>query len=72
EECEQGGDCAHVCLCGSVECTGTMHLTKEKYKKWREYQDSQQKSTKQPKVYFGKNLQRLRSYPKFIPNEPII
>ncbi len=31
--------CTHNCYCGSVRCTGTMHQSKEKFKKWQKFQD---------------------------------
>lgn len=64
-------NCTHDCKCGSRLCIGTMHLTVEKYKKWRKYQDSQLKKAKKPKVVFGKNLPKLSSYPKIFSNNPI-
>ncbi len=30
--------CTHNCYCGSVRCTGTMHQSKEKFKKWQKFQ----------------------------------
>lgn len=61
-------NCTHICKCHSTFCTGTMHLSKEKYKKWQKFQSNQRKT---PKVIFGKNLPKLTSYPKTIPNNPI-
>jgi|SRR5579872_4169191 len=69
---DERGECTHSCLCGSKSCTGTMHMTSEKYAKWKKYQAGLQKATREPKVYYGKNLPRLRSYPKFIFNTPPI
>lgn len=31
--------CTHNCYCGSVRCTGTMHQSKENFKKWQKFQD---------------------------------
>lgn len=59
--------CTHVCRCDSKNCTGTMHLSEEKYEKWQEFQDIQKGKTKRVKFTFGKTLQRLRTYPKRIP-----
>lgn len=64
--------CKHICKCNSKFCIGTMHLSENKYKKWQEFQNSQKKKTKKPKVTFNKNLPRLASYPKTIPHNPII
>lgn len=63
--------CTHDCKCSSEFCTGTMHLSKDKYRKWQKFQNSQKKKTKAAKVVFGKNLPKLASYPKSIPNNPI-
>jgi len=63
--------CVHNCKCGSKNCNGTMHLTKDKYKRWQEFQNKDKKKTKKPKVVFGKNLMKLSSYPKFILTNPI-
>lgn len=30
--------CTHGCKCGSQKCTGTMHLSEEKFKKWQKFQ----------------------------------
>jgi len=32
--------CKHICKCNSKFCTGTMHLSKDKYKKWQKFQDT--------------------------------
>ncbi len=64
-------NCVHICKCGSDRCTGTMHLTKEKYNKWQKFQNSQNKKTKKQKVVFGKNLPVLSSYPKTVPDVSI-
>jgi hypothetical protein len=57
-------DCPHDCKCDSKFCTGTMHLSKEKYENWQQFQNDQKKKTKASKVVFGKNLSKLSSYPK--------
>jgi len=48
-----------------------MHLSKNKYEKWQKFQNDEKKKTKKVKVIFGKNLPKLTSYPKTIPNNPI-
>ena len=63
--------CTHTCKCGSKFCTGTMHLSKDKYEIWQNLQDEEKKKTKTAKFTFGKNLPKLASYPKIIPNNPI-
>lgn len=63
--------CTHTCKCGSKSCTGTMHLTKEKYEKWQKFQNEERKKTKPAKFIIGKNLPRLASYPKIIINNSV-
>lgn len=63
--------CTHICKCRSKHCTGTMHLSKEKYEKWQKFQDEEKKKTRITKFIFGKNLPKLKSYPKINPNNPI-
>ena len=63
--------CTHTCKCKSKFCTGTMHLSRDKYEKWQKFQNEEKKKTRKPKVVFGKNLPKLTSYPKIIPNNPI-
>ncbi|MDP2632300.1 MAG: SET domain-containing protein-lysine N-methyltransferase [Candidatus Curtissbacteria bacterium] len=63
--------CTHICKCSSKHCTGTMHLSRDKYEKWQKFQNNQKKKSKKIKVVFGKNLQKLTSYPKTIPDNPI-
>lgn len=68
---ESCNPCIHICKCKSKYCTGTMHLSRDKYEKWQKFQNDQKKKSKKPKVIFGKNLPKLTSYPKTIPNNPI-
>lgn len=63
-------DCPHDCLCLSKNCTGTMHLAPKKYKLWQKFQEKK-KSAKTAKVAIGKNLPKLKTYPKTIPTDPI-
>jgi len=63
--------CTHNCKCSSKLCTGTMHMSRDKYEKWQKFQNEEKKKTRKPKVVFGKNLPKLSSYPKIIPNNPI-
>ncbi len=63
--------CTHTCKCSSKFCTGTMHLSEEKYEKWQKFQNEEEKKTKTTEFIFGKNLPKLNSYPKIIPNNPI-
>lgn len=63
--------CSHICKCGSKFCTGTMHLSEDKYEKWQKFQNKENKKSKMVKPIFGKNLPRLSYYPKTIPVNPI-
>ena len=58
--------CLHDCYCESKKCSGTMHLSKDKYKRWQKFQNEEKKKTKIEKFTFGKNLPKLKSYPKII------
>ena len=60
--------CPHVCLCGELNCTGTMHLSVEKYRRWRKLNDKQSKLTKKERIKYGKELKVLSTYPKKIPD----
>lgn len=64
--------CKHICRCNSKFCTGTMHLSENKYKKWQEFQNNQKKKNTEPNIIFNENLPKLTSYPKIIPDNPII
>ena len=59
--------CTHQCECGSTNCTGTMHLSEERYNKWQHFQDKVKKKTKRVRVRYGALLTPLLSYPKRIP-----
>lgn len=63
---EDCSPCSHVCKCQSKLCTGTMHLTRNKYKKWQGFQNKQKNKTQRTKPVFGKNLPKLTFYPKTI------
>lgn len=56
--------CPHICKCGNLKCTGTMHLSKDIYDKWRKFSKQQAKKTERGKVTFGKELSQLSLYPK--------
>lgn len=63
-------DCVHLCTCGNKQCSKTMHLSKEKYKIWKELNEQWTKKTKKQRIIYGKELPLLSSYPK-IPKEYI-
>ena len=48
-----------------------MHLTESKYALWQKFQEEQSKKTKRASFKYGKNLPRLRSYPKIVDSDPI-
>jgi len=58
--------CLHVCKCGNLQCTGTMHLSKEKYVKWQILNDKWSAKTKKIRIKYGKELPQLTRYPKTI------
>ena len=63
--------CSHICHCGSLSCTKTMHLPKDKYKAWRGLTESQSKETKRERIKYGEDLAILSNYPKKIPQSYI-
>lgn len=64
--------CTHDCKCENKLCTGTMHLSQSKYDLWQEFQNEQEKKEfKKLKFVFGRNLPKLKTYPKTIPVDPI-
>jgi len=63
--------CKHMCRCGQANCTGSMHLSKEKYDIWRTIYEKQSKETKRERIRYGKTLPLLSFYPKKISKEYI-
>ena len=63
--------CTHICKCESLICARTMHLSEQKYKKWRIFQETKAKKDLRKRIRYGKELQLLSSYPKTIPDNPI-
>lgn len=63
--------CPHICRCENLECSGTMHLSKEKYDKWGKFSEKWAKKTKRERIRHGKELPPLSLYPKKIPEEYI-
>ena len=43
-----------------------MHLSKEKYDKWRQFSDLKAKHTKRKRIAYGKELPILTKYPEKI------
>lgn len=63
--------CTHTCKCSGKFCTGTMHLSEEKYKIWQDFQNKNKKKAKKVNFIVGRNLTKLSNYPKLIPINPI-
>ncbi len=63
--------CLHICKCASPKCSGTMHLSKDKYNSWRKFNEKWASETKREKVSFGKDLPLLNTYPKTISKDYI-
>lgn len=68
---ESCNPCVHVCRCESDYCTGTMHLSRDKYVLWQEFQNKRRKNMKMAPFVTGGYLPRLVRYPKRIPIDPI-
>lgn len=64
-------DCTHICMCGSKNCIGTMHLSVKKFRLWQKFQNKQKEEMKTSKFVIGKNLLSLKKYPGSIPISPI-
>ena len=63
-------NCTHYCMCGSLNCTGTLHLTKREYAKWDRYQKEHKRKSVFPKSAFGKDFPKLKNYPKVVSGWP--
>jgi len=63
--------CTHMCMCKSENCSKTMHLSKEKYIKWRTFQNHEVIKTRKIGAVVGKKLPPLPSYPSKIPRSSI-
>jgi SET domain-containing protein len=56
-------DCTHHCFCKSKNCSGTMHLSESKYKKWQKFQQRKNHIyLSQKKPY----LSPLTKYPHYV------
>lgn len=62
--------CTHDCVCGEVICTGTMHLSNEKFALWQQFQNKR-KDSYDLQVTFGSQLPHLSIYPAVLPVDPI-
>jgi len=63
--------CRHICKCQSKNCTGSMHLSPEKFTIWQTFQDKHVKKTRKAGVVYGQTLPPLPKYPKSIPLNPV-
>lgn len=63
--------CTHLCKCGSDLCTNTMHTTTRQYDTWSDFDNENMKDIKLPRVTYGKDLEKLSSYPEAIPDNPV-
>jgi hypothetical protein len=61
----------YVCRCESFNCQGTMCLSREKYKKWRAFQDAREGEDTRARIRYGHELKLLSSYPKLIQDNAI-
>lgn len=63
--------CMHTCLCQSTFCTKTMHLSKEEFLQWNQFQEIHSQKTKRAPIRYGKRLPKLKEYPESIPDHTI-
>lgn len=63
--------CTHQCFCNTLYCTGSMHLTNERFKKWNAFSDLQSKQTRRAAIRYGKVLPLLKQYPVHILDNPV-
>jgi hypothetical protein len=63
--------CTHLCNCGSIICSGTMHLPQKRYDEWVAFDNEEEKKTETEPASFGEELPKLSSYPREILDNPI-
>ncbi len=63
--------CTHSCQCGSPNCRRTFHLDKDRFEKWRSFQNKHFGDDKKARIRYGKNLKPLSKYPDKIDDEYI-
>ncbi|MEN9328002.1 MAG: hypothetical protein RI947_810 [Candidatus Parcubacteria bacterium] len=63
--------CTHICTCGHMFCTGTMHLSEQRYEAWNTFREKEETRTKKARITYGKMLTPLSSYPQSIEDNPI-
>lgn len=62
--------CTHQCFCNTLFCTGSMHLTNERFKTWNTFSELQSKQTRRAAISYGKVLPLLKQYPGGILDNP--
>lgn len=55
--------CSHQCYCSTLFCTGSMHLSEKKFKKWSAFASVQSAQTKRVPIRYGRVLPLLKEYP---------
>lgn len=63
--------CVHACHCHTISCSGTMHMSNEKYEAWRVFDDAETEKTKTTPAPVKKPLSLLDAYPQTISDDPI-
>lgn len=63
--------CTHECKCKSFVCTGTMHLSPEKYEAWQKFQRTETKRSDVIRASIGTILPKLTAYPDIDIHHPI-
>jgi hypothetical protein len=63
-------NCTHICYCESKNCSGSLHLSGEKYKIWQEFQEKQKVKVNKKCIKEG-ILKPLTNYPKSVPESYI-
>ena len=63
--------CTHICKCENKNCTGTMHLSKNKYQTWQSFLKKKRKNTRRTSFTIGNNLKPLKHYPEINTTDPV-
>lgn len=67
-----GDDDYNLCFCGSKNCRGTMHVSKEISELWEKFvRERQGDYWLKRDIVFGRDLLPLQEYPDFVPEERI-
>lgn len=68
---EHCNPCPHICNCGSKVCKENMHLSKESYDLWQEFQKEMAKKDKRKRISYNSSLSKLTNYPKIISDNQV-